>query len=115
MAPGRPRLSERRKAVGSEPSLEVQSEVWLGRAEFQHLTRPQAADTVPAPRSASVGTDDLDTTPLNGRRSRITLLGPGVPAEPGRPAPRGPAAQSGGDDFADAADHGSGNDSEIPF
>lgn len=92
MAPKRPRLSERRKAVGSGLPLEAQSEVWLDRAEFQNLTRPQAAATIPAPRSASAGTDDLDTTPLGSGRSRVTLLGPHVSAEPGRPPGAAPSA-----------------------
>ncbi|MDQ3764411.1 MAG: XRE family transcriptional regulator [Actinomycetota bacterium] len=39
---------------------EVQTEVWLGRAEFEDLIRPQVAETVEELRSASVGPEDLD-------------------------------------------------------
>jgi hypothetical protein len=80
MAPKRPRLSERRKAVGSAVQPEIPSEVWLDRAEFQELIRVRGADTVPAPRSADVG-----------RPLRTSIVAPRVPAEPTHTIGAGPS------------------------
>jgi hypothetical protein len=64
---------------------EVQSEVWLGRAEFENLIRPQVAETVEAWRSAGVVPADLDARLLVGRSSRMPLVAQPVSAESGHP------------------------------
>ncbi|MGH7658859.1 MAG: hypothetical protein ACREL6_11555, partial [Gemmatimonadales bacterium] len=64
---------------------EVQSEVWLNRAEFEDLIRPQAAETVEALRSADVGTADLDAKLLASRSSRVPFITQPVAAEFSRP------------------------------
>lgn len=73
---GRQRLSQRREA---------QSEVWLGRAEFEDLIRPQVAEAVEALRCAGVGPGDLDGRAPVGRSSRVPLVAQPVSAELGRP------------------------------
>jgi molecular chaperone DnaK len=64
---------------------EVQSEVWLGRAEFENLVRPRVAETVEALRSTGVVSEDLDVRLLVGRSSQVPLVAQPVSAEPGRP------------------------------
>ncbi|MGH3814557.1 MAG: helix-turn-helix domain-containing protein [Pseudonocardiaceae bacterium] len=63
----------------------VQSEVWLDRAEFEDLLRPQTAETVEALRSAGAGTEDLDAKLLVGRFSRVPFVAQPVSAELNRP------------------------------
>jgi molecular chaperone DnaK len=63
---------------------EVQSEVWLGRAEFENLIRPRVAETVEALRSAGVVPEDLDARLLVGRSSRVPPVAQPVSTEPGR-------------------------------
>ncbi|MGH4011230.1 MAG: helix-turn-helix domain-containing protein [Pseudonocardiaceae bacterium] len=63
----------------------VQSEVWLDRAEFEDLIRPQAAETVEASRSADAGTEDLDAKPPASRSPRVPFVAQPVSAELSRP------------------------------
>jgi hypothetical protein len=69
----------------SAPSA-VQSEVWLGRAEFEDLIRPRVAETVEAVQYTGAGPEDLEEMPLAGRPSRVPLLAQPGSAEPGHPA-----------------------------
>jgi hypothetical protein len=47
-------------ADATMPQPEVQSEVWLGRSEFEVLIHPQVTEIVEAPRSAGLRTEDVD-------------------------------------------------------
>ncbi|MGH3973324.1 MAG: helix-turn-helix domain-containing protein [Pseudonocardiaceae bacterium] len=68
------------------PLSKIQSEVWLGRAEFEDLIRPQVAETVETLRSDGVHSDDVSTENLAvGRSSEVPLVAQPISAEPGRP------------------------------
>ncbi|MGB8960672.1 MAG: hypothetical protein WCC38_01760 [Pseudonocardiaceae bacterium] len=115
----RQRLSQRRKVVGlTQESPKDRSEMWLDRAEFENLFRPQVADPVDAVRSDHQGDTKAVSTGAPGpRRDRsrrfIRLAAAGVlalvggaaslplmtsprgsvaPAAVDNPAPVGPAA-----------------------
>lgn len=70
MALERQRLSQRRKVVGlSQESPKDRSEMWLDRAEFENLFRPQVADPVEA----------MQSDPQGDANTAAAFLGPGVP------------------------------------
>ncbi len=74
-------LSADTEVTVSVPLSKFQSEVWLDRAEFEGLIRPQATETVEALRSDGASTEDLEV----GRSSRVPLVAEPDPAEHGHP------------------------------
>src|SRR5437764_557602 len=58
------------------PGHLVQSEVWLGRTEFQYLIRQRGPETVEAPRYPATGTKAVEVRPLVGRPSRVSSVAP---------------------------------------
>ena len=54
----------------------VQSEVWLGRTEFQDLIRQRGPGSAEAPGYAATGTKAIEVRPLVGRPSRVSSVAP---------------------------------------
>jgi hypothetical protein len=54
----------------------VQSEVWLGRTEFEDLIRQRGPETVEGPRCPATGTKAIEVRPLVGRPSRVASVAP---------------------------------------
>ena len=54
----------------------VQSEVWLGRTEFEDLIRQRGPETAEAPRYPATSTKAIEVRPLVGRPSRVSSVAP---------------------------------------
>jgi hypothetical protein len=54
----------------------VQSELWLGRTEFEDLIRQRGPDTAEAPRYAGTSTKAIEVRPLVGKPSRVSSVAP---------------------------------------
>ena len=54
----------------------VQSEVWLGRTEFEDLIRQRERETAEAPRYLATATNAIEVRPLIGRPSRVSSVAP---------------------------------------
>jgi hypothetical protein len=54
----------------------VQSEVWLGRAEFEDLIRQREPEAIEATRYPSAGTKDIEVRPLITKPPRVSEVAP---------------------------------------
>lgn len=54
----------------------VQSEVWLGRTEFENLIRQRGPEAVEARRHPAIGTKTIEVRPLVSRPSRVSSVAP---------------------------------------
>lgn len=54
----------------------VQSELWLGRTEFEDLIRQRGPETTEAPQYPATGTKAIEVRPLVGRSTRVSPVAP---------------------------------------
>lgn len=62
--------------ASKRPVQLVQSELWLGRTEFEDLIRQRGAETAEAPRYAGTRTKAIKVRPLVERPSRVSSVAP---------------------------------------